>query len=79
MEDEEYSPRKDDHRVEPLVAGLRAAGARPRASAGARPGCGGAALLVLALAAFAGCSHRRADAVLGSMDLRLCVPVLPSS
>jgi len=54
MEDEEYTPRADDHRVEPFLAGLAGA-AKPaeqgRGASGARRGCAGAVLFLAALAA----------------------------
>lgn len=57
MEDEEYRPRADDHRVEPFLAGL-AGSAKPaapeepgRGASGARRGCAGAVLFLAALAA----------------------------
>lgn len=53
MEDEEYRARPEDHLVEPFLGGLAPPrpGAEARAPAGR--GCGRAALLVLALGAWA--------------------------
>ena len=50
MEDEDYRPRKDDHLVEPFLAGLGKEGGGRELRDEVRRGCGGAAALFVLLA-----------------------------